>query len=204
LIKATQHAEALLNALGRARLKRHLFDMVRSVDGLLRVWETRKVEREDPFTGEVLEVDEVAEIPIGKVQGYAVLGTSFHPTSALRRELQPLDALNRGGEELAQHWVLENGYDHKNELRLVRYSIARARDVRRRCFGYIADTRAFFSPANFEVLARYGNDSRRSHPLFAEYASGIFRIGERRTSAVRVRPDFGIMERLPPWPASLE
>jgi hypothetical protein len=194
------HAEVLLRGLGRAHMKGALYNLGRGYGGVLRLWDSVEVERPDLRTGELKIVMETIPEDCGVMRGWSVLGPNIHLVRDMRLEVERLTHLDNGEDDAAQQWVLDHGESFPDDLRIFRNSIVRAHDARRKTLRHISDLRDFFSPSNFDLLAKFGSDRRNPHPLYASHRNGECRIGETFHNAIRLRPEWVGLDQLPPWP----
>jgi hypothetical protein len=200
LIPAANHAEKLRHDLSAAHVREPLRKALKSHDGQLRVWESHKVQRLHPATGEVRTVLERLPVEYGVLTGVTALAPKFNVLHKLRIAISHLKVMDHGDGDAASEWTLENAYSHPADMASFGSILRQAKPMRIRFESKIGDVLAFFNEGNFERLARFGADPRNPIPFYASFRNGSFRIGPIISESISIRPNFDILIGLPDWP----
>jgi hypothetical protein len=195
-----QAVEKLRLLLSRAHVRHALYDLTRSEDGRLIVWDTHEFERFNPTSNKVETVYEQVPTELGTITGLAAVANTFDIGRKLKIETDRLKNFNHGEEEAAQEWALANAWDYPADTAAACFRLRNAATFRRKVEDKIKGVLAFFTEANFQTLARLGHDPRNPIELYASTANGAFKIGRTLSEAIAIRPDFTILDRMPPWP----
>jgi hypothetical protein len=196
LLPAAQHAEGLRQGLGRAEVRAPLWKAVKPTEGRLVGWEKKSVMRFNADTKEMDERTELVPVEFGLVAGLSALANDLPLSRDVRIQI---NNLNHFCFEDAEERVLDLHNDHQS-LAAFRKAVSDASRTRKRVEERVRGVLAFFDPANFQRLNKFGMDPRTSLSLFASVKGHIYKIGPTMTDAVELRPDFAVLDALPAWP----